>query len=347
MSQVTKAAAVLIAAVFAGMLALLTMASLSGGASAPASADQPQLKAGKVSAEYLPWVLRAGQMCPRYAFISPVLIAAQITAESAWNPQAISPVASGLAQFTAATWAQFGHDEDGDGTASPFDPPDAIIAMGRYDCHLAEQLARVPGERLSIVLAGYNAGPQAVLKHGGVPPFPETQDYIRRINALMTSYGRIPPPAQADGPSAQVGGSSLGARIVAAARAKIGTPYSWGGGGSRGPSTGVGRGAATVGFDCSGLIQFAAFQASNGALQLPRTSQQQVKAGVAIARNQMQPGDLIGFDNPHDSPDLGFGHIGIYIGNGQMVHAPQTGDVVKIADLSQRRGQIWAVRRLS
>ena len=73
-----------------------------------------------------------------------------------------------------------------------------------------------------------------------------------------------------------------------------------------------------VGLDCSGLVQYCYAAAG---ISLPRTSAAQGGSGIAVT--DPQPGDIVCYS----------GHVGIYIGNGQMIHAPQTGDVVKISDV--------------
>ncbi|WP_165975878.1 C40 family peptidase [Actinomadura rubrisoli] len=142
-------------------------------------------------------------------------------------------------------------------------------------------------------------------------------------------------------------GADLGRRIVAEAKTQRGVPYSWGGGGTRGKSRGICcspggyDGRETVGFDCSGLVQYAVYQASRGRIILPRVAADQVRRGKPVSRSAMRPGDLIGFDHGQ-----GITHIGIYVGDGRMVQAPQTGDVVKISPLAPRNDQRWTIRRL-
>ena len=141
-----------------------------------------------------------------------------------------------------------------------------------------------------------------------------------------------------------------GRRIVVEAMAERGVEYSWGGGTTTGKSRGICcspggfDGRETVGFDCSGLVLYAAFQATGGRIKLPRTAAEQVQHGIPVTRAQMRPGDLIGFDHRDGQ---GVTHIGIYIGHGQMVNAPQTGDVVKISSLASRKNQRWTIRRLT
>jgi cell wall-associated NlpC family hydrolase len=126
-------------------------------------------------------------------------------------------------------------------------------------------------------------------------------------------------------PSVASGGASAKAMgAVHAALARLGTPYSWGGGTASGPSYGVAQGAHIKGFDCSGLTLYAYAQVG---VSLPHYTGSQYNAGVHVTRAQLRPGDLVFFHS-----DLH--HMGMYIGAGKFVHAPQTGDVVKISTLA-------------
>jgi cell wall-associated NlpC family hydrolase len=107
----------------------------------------------------------------------------------------------------------------------------------------------------------------------------------------------------------------------------LGTPYSWGGGGPSGPSYGTGTGANTKGFDCSGLAQYAWAQAG---IPINRVAADQYNDGPHLPRNQLQPGDLLFFaTNPSDPATIH--HVALYLGGGQMIHAPHTGDHVRIS----------------
>ena len=120
-------------------------------------------------------------------------------------------------------------------------------------------------------------------------------------------------------------GVPIGAAAVEIAKRYIGTPYSWGGGTDEGPSRGFDQGANTVGFDCSSLMKYAYAQLG---VKIPRVTYDQVNAGVEVPRSQLQAGDLILFAHGSDVH-----HVGMYIGDGKFIHAPHTGDVVKISSL--------------
>ena len=115
---------------------------------------------------YVPALLAAG----RATGVDPQLLAAVAWTESNFNGAARSPAgAVGLMQLMPATARGLG--------VNPADPTQSALGGARY---LAEQLAS-HGGRTDLALAAYNAGPGAVRKHGGVPPYPETRAYISRV----------------------------------------------------------------------------------------------------------------------------------------------------------------------
>ena len=120
-----------------------------------------------------------------------------------------------------------------------------------------------------------------------------------------------PPPAPPYAPAA-----------VQVAYAQLGKPYQYAG---SGPNV----------FDCSGLVMYCYAQVG---IRLPHSSYMQARCGVPVSYADLQAGDLVFFH--------GYGHVGMYIGNGQYIHAPHTGDVVRIADLGRRRDFCGAVRVL-
>ncbi|MDD7916902.1 C40 family peptidase [Actinomycetospora callitridis] len=126
---------------------------------------------------------------------------------------------------------------------------------------------------------------------------------------------------QASAPSA---GSAVARQAIAAARGQLGVPYVWGG-------------TSPDGFDCSGLTQFAFEKAG---IELPRTSRAQAQEGQEVDAGSMKPGDLIFFNSP-------VSHVGIYIGDGKMIEAPQSGSDVKISDVERRMDDMNTIRRLA
>jgi cell wall-associated NlpC family hydrolase len=139
--------------------------------------------------------------------------------------------------------------------------------------------------------------------------------------------------------TAEIGSIAAGAgSAVQAALAMRGVPYSWGGGGPSGPSYGFGRGAGTKGFDCSGLTEYAWAQAG---VHIGSTTYQQVSAGAAIPRADVQPGDLVFYETDPTLP--GPDHVGLAVSNTHMINAPYTGAVVRI-DPIDRPGWAGAIR---
>jgi soluble lytic murein transglycosylase-like protein len=124
-----------------------------------------------------------------YGLLTAAQLAAQAEVESRFDPGVVSRAgAVGIMQFLPETWKEYGIDGDGDGVANPLDPLDAIPSAARYEAHLAKVLAYLPGDRVSLVLAAYNAGPAAVEAAGGVPDIAETRAYIARIRQWAATY---------------------------------------------------------------------------------------------------------------------------------------------------------------
>ncbi|MGV9995235.1 NlpC/P60 family protein [Streptomyces sp. NPDC003374] len=278
----------------------VTAGSLAGGAGGSVG-----LAKGAVPAAYKSLVEKWGNLCPA---INPALLAAQLYQESGFNPRAQSPAAAqGIAQFIPGTWATHGVDGDGDGKRDVWDPDDAIPSAASYDCELAKYVRTVPGDPTHNMLAAYNAGADAVIRYGGVPPYAETRNYVRTITTLQKSFAA---------PVTRVDPSKQAAAAISFAQRKLGTPYLWGGEGT--PEQG-GR------FDCSGLTQAA--YASVG-VRLPRVANDQYNAGPHPKRDELLPGDLVFFsDDLTDSRAIR--HVGIYVGGGYMIDAPRSGAVIR------------------
>ena len=130
----------------------------------------------------------------------------------------------------------------------------------------------------------------------------------------VPSQPSAPPPAPSPPPPSPPSATGGNTQVVSIAMQYLGVPYRWGG---ASPQTG---------FDCSGLVMYVFAQIG---ISLPHFAAAQYGYGTPVARDQLQPGDLVFFDH--------LSHVGIYIGNGQFIHAPHTGDVVRISDL----GESW------
>jgi cell wall-associated NlpC family hydrolase len=301
------------AALVLGLPIVLTLAAFGASPSSTSGSLEP----ATVPSAYSAAIENYGQICSP---LSPALLAAQLYAESGFHPDDVSPKgAQGIAQFMPATWAVWGVDADGDGRTDPFDPIDAIASAANYDCALARDTHLLPGDAVANMLAAYNAGVYAVLQFQGVPPYPETQNYVQRILALEPSF--------ADTSSTTVAVSTRTRSAIAFAYNVLGTPYEWGGTGADGR------------FDCSGLTQ-AAYAAAG--ITLPRTAAEQWYVGPHVPRSQLRAGDLVFYATDlNDSSTIH--HVGLYVGNGYMIDAPYTGTVIRFDSIDQA-GYIGAVR---
>ena len=127
-------------------------------------------------------------------------------------------------------------------------------------------------------------------------------------------------------PSAITGPNQAATVAIAAARTRLGLPYLWG-------ATGPTR------FDCSGLMMWSYARAG---ISLPRTSREQYAGLPHVALNDLQPGDLVFYATNTSDPGT-IHHVAMYLGDGLVIHAPHTGDVVRYAPVSMP-GLIGAVR---
>lgn len=146
----------------------------------------------------------------------------------------------------------------------------------------------------------------------------EEKKYAAQISAFQAEATKYISSVTASVPKYEPsrGAASLSSNAVVAYAANfIGTPYVWGGTSPR------------PGFDCSGFVQYVYGHFGIG---LSRSTYTQINDGVEVPTNSLQPGDLVFFGS-YNSPH----HVGIYVGNGMYIHAPQTGDSVKISSLSR------------
>ena len=165
-------------AIVAAVLVLVAVAG-AGGLLALGGADLLRNRVVIVPEELRPVIIEAAERCP---VVPAKVLAAQLASESSWDPRAVSPAgATGLAQFMPEVWEQYAVDGDGDGDTDIYDPVDAIHSAAALNCVNADLVADVPGDRLRNILAAYNAGFNQVVRYEGVPPFPETEQYVERV----------------------------------------------------------------------------------------------------------------------------------------------------------------------
>lgn len=126
-------------------------------------------------------------------------------------------------------------------------------------------------------------------------------------------------------------GNDARSRLLRVIAAQAGVPYSWGGGSTKGATYGIGRGANTKGFDCSGLVLYAY---SKIGIRMPRLAEQQALMGRRTSIRNLRPGDLV----------AGPGHIAVYAGNGMMWEAPRTGLAVRLTRV--RAGMVGVALRI-
>lgn len=186
--------------------------------------------------------------------------------------------------------------------------------------------------------AAYKAGQGLIGGTAGIPP-----GIVQFVGAALKG-GIVPPPVRPvpvrnlPVSSVGTGGPADGGTVsgplpqglsgIAAVASKfVGVPYLWGG-------------TTPSGFDCSGLLQYAAAQ--NG-VHIGRTTYQQFQEGKAVGMGQLRPGDAVFFKGGDSIGGLP-GHVGIYIGHGMMVDAPHTGANVRIESVASFGGYMGARR---
>jgi cell wall-associated NlpC family hydrolase len=214
-------------------------------------------------------------------------------------------------QFLPATFAAHSRPvpPDGMNPPSPYDPVDAVHAAARYLC----ASGAATGD-LRAALFAYN----------------HSTAYVNSVLAAARRYAAAAAPADA---------GDAAAKAVEFARAQLGIPYLWGGDGSLLTELPDGRTRVTGGFDCSGLTR-AAYAAAG--IEIPRTARAQFAAGPQVPAGQpLEPGDLIFYGASAATVH----HVGIYIGGRKMIHAPDVGDVVRIASYRWPGDDLWGVTR--
>jgi cell wall-associated NlpC family hydrolase len=190
-------------------------------------------------------------------------------------------------------------------------------AAGRWDGEWDPTLpmvpsANVPGDPIAVIntVLGISATSTQVTANMG-------KGFLQKLGILKPddtgiTNGRIP----------RVYGRQASEYVIRRGLSQLGVPYSWGGGNAAGPSRGIGSGSDTVGFDCSGLVLYSF---AGVGIKLPHYSGSQYNLGRKIPSSQMRRGDVI-FYGPGGSQ-----HVTIYLGDGQMLEAPDVGLKVRVA----------------
>jgi cell wall-associated NlpC family hydrolase len=171
--------------------------------------------------------------------------------------------------------------------------------------------ANVPGDPVAVlnkVLGTMSTSSEVTSSMG--------RSFLQQLGLAPTSSGFT------NGKIPRVYGRQASEYVIRRAGSQIGVPYSWGGGTAAGPGKGIGSGSGTTGFDCSGLILYAF---AGVGIKLPHYSGAQYDLGRKIPASQMRRGDVI-FYGPGGSQ-----HVTLYLGQGQMLEAPDVGLKVRIA----------------
>ena len=300
------------------------------------TAGQPPVgaQAKSIPADYLFWYKKVGQQ-----YSVPWTILAGIgTVESDNGQSSLPGVHSGQNGFGAAGPMQIGiggaatnvwgglpvhpasevvngvaTDEDGGPDASVYDPADAIAGAAKY--LLESQVQTNP----SGAIFAYNhlqSYVQSVLYYAGV----YAGGHYSVVSAAMPSGSTVAGcTTSAGGVPAIAAPNQVVATAIAYAEQQLGKPYQWGG---TGPDA----------FDCSGLVMMAYRTAG---IDIARTSEQQWATEPRIPASQVQPGDLVFFAGSDGTPTSP-GHVGLVIGNGQMIEAYATGFPIRVASYTDR-----------
>ncbi|GID11043.1 lipoprotein [Actinocatenispora rupis] len=173
------------------------------------------------------------------------------------------------------------------------------------------RLTAVPGWRIMPLTRAAQAVQRSAYPLAYAPLEPLATAIVDRITAVCTRQ-RLTSNAGA-------------AAVVAAAASQLGVPYVFAGGDTRGPTLGTTPG---VGFDCSGLALYAWAHVH---VDLPHSSEAQYAMGTPVPRNRLRPGDLVFFHT--EGPPGDASHVGVYLGDGRMIAAPDVGQTVTIQSI--------------
>lgn len=310
-----RSAAVLLGVLVIGIGALVSLAGLSvvgvaGIGPAALSSDQlPSAEAqAQIPAAYLQAFQAAAATCPGLSWTVLAGIG-RVETDFGADDQVSSAGAEGPMQFMPSTFSAYDEPVPPGGAAppSPFDMVDAVYAASRLLCA--------------------NGARRGANVSGAVYAYNHTDSYVQEVLHYASEYAAA---GAETGVLTSIAGAPTHAAAVAITYAleQIGTPYRWGGE------------TPGVGFDCSGLTQ-AAYAAAG--IRIPRTSTTQWTTLPHVPLTTMEPGDLVFFEPGEFTPGLP-GHVGIYLGDGQMVNAPHSGTAVQIDALSSWPAPMGAAR---
>ncbi|MBV9721607.1 MAG: NlpC/P60 family peptidoglycan endopeptidase RipA, partial [Mycobacterium sp.] len=235
---------------------------------------------------------------------------ARLDAARNWSASAGGPGARGRAASTS------GPSGDRWDPAAPGSPAAPQGNAGNWDGAWDPTLPMVPsanvaGDPIAVLntILGISATSSQVTANMG-------RSFLQQMGLAPTptgfTNGRIP----------RVYGRQASEYVIRRGLSQLGVPYSWGGGTAAGPSHGIDSGAGTVGFDCSGLVLYSF---AGVGIKLPHYSGSQYNMGRKIPSSQMRRGDVI-FYGPGGSQ-----HVTLYLGDGQMLEAPDVGLKVRVA----------------
>ncbi|MFD4482799.1 C40 family peptidase [Streptomyces sp. NPDC058471] len=228
-----------------------------------------------------------------------------------WDGDAHSERAVGPMQFLPSTWEGVsGQDGNNDGKKNPHNAFDAALGTATYLCGTGKN----------------DLGNDAQLRKA-ILRYNQSGKYADDVTGFIRQYDQLAPSTDNSAAGGRAGD------VIQAALAQQGRPYVWGGGSTSGPTKG--------GFDCSGLLVYAFYKGAH--ITLPRTSQAMRSLKGAVSRSDLKPGDIIVINN-----DGNWGHVGLYIGGGKMVHAPRTGKNVETTPVTTGywTQYDWAIRRV-
>ncbi|MFD9540855.1 NlpC/P60 family protein [Streptomyces sp. NPDC060022] len=234
-----------------------------------------------------------------------------------WDGDTVFERAVGPFQFLPQTFRGYGKDANKDGVTDPHNADDAALGAAAYLC----------GE-------GRNLGDEGQLRKA-IFVYNHSDAYVADVLSWIHRYDEA-----GDGTGEIGQATGIARTVLSAALAQKGVPYSWGGGNAKGPSSGVccspgGQdGRRVTGFDCSGLALYAFAKVG---ISLPRTASAQAGVGTRIPASAgigaLKPGDLV-FYGYIPTRNSTIHHVGIYLGNGQMVNAARPGTRVRVDSVS-------------